>query len=99
MNRYDVIKGPVVTEKSANQGALGNKVVFWVDLNATKLHIKDAVETLFTVKVESINTSRIPGKQKRLGRHTGRTSTRKKAYVTLKEGENMEKIFGSAAKG
>jgi large subunit ribosomal protein L23 len=97
MQRYDVIKGPVVTEKSANQGSLGNKVVFWVDLNASKLQIRDAVENLFTVKVQSINTSRIPGKQKRLGRYTGKTSTRKKAYVTLKEGENMEKIFGSAA--
>jgi large subunit ribosomal protein L23 len=93
---YGIIKGPVITEKSAMLGTdKQGKVVFWVDLKASKPDIKRAVESLFNVKVESINTNRMPGKVKRMGKYSGRTSTRKKAYITLKEGENIEGLFGS----
>lgn len=94
---YSIIKGPVITEKSAMQGTeTKSKVTFWVDLKANKNDIKRAVEELFKVKVDSINTNRVPGKVKRMGRYAGRTSTRKKAYVTLKEGESIEGLFGGA---
>jgi large subunit ribosomal protein L23 len=94
---YSIIKGPVITEKSAMQGTdTQSKVAFWVDLKSSKNDIKRAIEELFSVKVDSINTMRIGGKVKRMGRYAGRTSTRKKAYITLKEGENIEGLFGGA---
>lgn len=96
-DQYSIIKGPVVTEKSATQGTDANKVVFWVEPSASKLQIRDAVEKLFSVKVVNVNTMKIPGKQKRMGRYMGKTSLRKKAYVTLKEGESVEQIFGGGA--
>jgi large subunit ribosomal protein L23 len=93
---YSILKGPVITEKS---GMLGtdkqSTVAFWVDLKASKPDIKRAIEGLFKVKVDSINTNRMPGKVKRMGKHSGRTSTRKKAYITLKEGESIEGLFGA----
>ncbi|MEE9543584.1 MAG: 50S ribosomal protein L23, partial [Thermodesulfobacteriota bacterium] len=52
--------------------------------------------SLFNVKVDNINTNKVPGKVKRMGRYAGKTSTRKKAYVTLKEGESIEGLFGGA---
>ncbi len=94
---YKVIKGPIITEKCAMLGTdKQSKVAFWVDLKASKPEIKRAIEKLFSVKVDSINTFRLPGKLKRMGRHSGKTSTRKKAYVTLKEGQSIEGLFGSA---
>jgi large subunit ribosomal protein L23 len=93
---YTVLKGPVITEKSAMLGTdTKSTVAFWVDLKASKPEIKRAIEGLFKVKVDSINTNRMPGKVKRMGKHAGRTSTRKKAYVTLKEGESIEGLFGA----
>ncbi len=89
---YSIIKSPVITEKSASQGMTANKVVFWVEPKANKFQIKDAVEKVFGVKVEDVNTQRVPSKVKRLGRYSGRTSIRKKAYITLKEGESIEEL-------
>jgi large subunit ribosomal protein L23 len=88
-NHYSVIKGPVVTEKSTAQGAEGNKVAFWVDTKANKKEVKEAVERIFNVTVLGINTHRVPGKLKRMGRFAGKRSTRKKAYVTLKPGDSI----------
>jgi large subunit ribosomal protein L23 len=93
MHTHDVIKGPVITEKGASQGAEGNKVVFWVALSANKDQIKEAIEKAFNVHVVAVNTYRLPGKVKRLGKYAGKTPVRKKAYVTLKEGETIEQIF------
>lgn len=93
-NIYSIIKSPVVTEKSTLQTAAANKVVFWVDLKANKKDIKEAVEKAFNVKVLDVNTQRVPGKIKRLGKYAGRSSTRKKAYVTLKEGQKIELFEG-----
>jgi large subunit ribosomal protein L23 len=72
----------------------GNKVVFWVDLHANKKDIKEAVEKVFSVKVLDVNTQRVPGKVKRMGKFAGRTPTRKKAYISLREGDKIEIFEG-----
>ncbi len=89
---YDVIKRPVITEKSTGLKETQRVVVFEVAKAATKKEIKDAVEKLFKVKVEDVKTAVLPGKWKRIGRSMGKTSSWKKAYVTLKEGEKMDFI-------
>ncbi len=91
---YSIIKSPVVTEKSMTRLSENNQVVLWVDVNANKTQIKVAVEEAFEVKVEAVNTQKVPGKVKRMGRQAGRTPVRKKAYVTLKEGEKIEMFEG-----
>ncbi len=93
MDMYSIIKSPVITEKATKDIAEG-KVCFWVDVRANKQEIKTAVEKIFNVKVDSINTQIVPGKLRRMGRFAGRTSMRKKAYVKLKEGHTID-IFGS----
>lgn len=93
-NAYSVIKSPVITEKSMAKTAEGNKVVFWVEPSANKKDIKEAVEMAFTVKVLKVNTQRVPGKIKRLGKFAGKRPTRKKAYITLKEGDKIEMFEG-----
>jgi len=87
---YSIIKAPVVTEKATALSAEGNKVVFWVEPGANKKEIKAAVEKLFNVKVDGVNTERLPRKTKRLGKFAGRTVLKKKAYVTLKQGQKIE---------
>ncbi len=89
---YDVIKRPIITEKTTNLKENQTTVVFEVAKQATKNEIKDAVEKLFKVKVVDVKTAILPGKWKRIGRSFGRTSSWKKAYVTLKEGEKMDFI-------
>jgi large subunit ribosomal protein L23 len=93
-NHYEIIKGPVVTEKSTAQGAEGNKVVFWVDTKANKKEVKEAVEKVFNVTVLVVNTHKVPGKLKRMGRFSGKRPTRKKAYITLKQGDKIEIFEG-----
>ncbi len=88
---YHVVKAPVITEKATFLRE-ENKVVLKVDKSATKKDIKDAVEKLFKVKVESVRTVVLPGKWKRIGRNIGRTSSWKKAIVTLKKGEKLDFI-------
>jgi large subunit ribosomal protein L23 len=91
---YSIIKAPVITEKSTAQTAENNKVVFWVDPDANKGDIKAAVEKLFKVKVIDVNTHRVPGKVKRMGKSSGQKPTRKKAYVSLREGDKIELFEG-----
>lgn len=93
-NVYSVIKSPVITEKSMAKTAEGNKVVLWVDPSANKRDIKTAVEKAFNVNVVDVNTYRLPGKIKRMGKFAGRRPTRKKAYITLKEGDRIEMFEG-----
>ena len=93
-NFYSIIKAPIITEKSMAKAAEGNKVVFWVDPVANKKDIKEAIETVFSVKVVSVNTNMVPGKFKRVGKFTGQRPTRKKAYITLKEGDKIEMFEG-----
>ncbi len=94
---YSIIRSPIVTEKSTYLNAEANKVVFWVDISANKSEIKKAVESIFNVKVTAVNTQRVPGKVKRMGRFSGRRPTRKKAYVTLREGDSIELLEGMKA--
>ncbi len=90
MNNYrDIIKAPIVTEKSAAL-ADTNTIVFSVDPKANKTQIKQAVEAIFNVKVVSVNTLNAPTKKKRVGRYTGRTNKVKKAIVKLAEGSSIE---------
>jgi large subunit ribosomal protein L23 len=71
------------------------KYVFEVDMDANKIEIAAAVEKIFSVNVVSVNTLRVKGKKKRLGRTEGKTGEMKKAYVTLKEGQRIQ-IFEGA---
>ena len=81
---YDIIKRPVLTEKSYEDMA-SKKYTFEVAIDANKTEIKSALEEIFEgVKVESVNTMRIQGKMKRQGRYVGRRPERKKAIITLK---------------
>ncbi len=91
MNNYrDVIKAPIITEKSATLKENGNVVVFSVDPKANKVQIKKAVEKIFNVKVESVNTINVKPRKKRVGRYAGLTNRKKKAIVKLKEGSSIE---------
>jgi large subunit ribosomal protein L23 len=91
MNEYrDIIKGPIVTEKSAALSQNNNTVTFSVDVKANKTQIKQAIEKVFNVKVESVNTVNVRPKDKRVGRYAGKTNRVKKAIVKLKEGSSIE---------
>ena len=92
-NPRDILKKPLITEKS-NDLLAENKYTFLVDLDANKIEIRQAVESLFKVKVEKVNTMRVKGKIKRVRRIPGRTPERKKAIVTLKEGDRIEIFEG-----
>ncbi len=90
MNIYDVIKKPLVTEKSTLEKDARNVIALEVSRDANKIEIKQAVEKLFKVEVTGVNTVNVAGKVKRVGKHTGKRSNWKKAYVTLKEGSNVD---------
>ena len=87
---YDVIKKPLVTEKTTTEKDTNNVVAFVVDADANKIEIKAAVEKLFKVQVASVNTVNVAGKVKRRGTRIGKRSKWKKAYVTLKPGSNVD---------
>lgn len=90
MKKYDIIKGPIITEKSSEIAQNNNQITLSVDTKVNKIEIKDAVEKLFNVKVESVNTINVRPKKKRVGRYPGKTNKVKKAIVTLKEGSSIE---------
>ncbi len=85
----EIIKAPVITEKSQIQKANG-QFVFKVDPKANKTEIKQAIEKIFNVKVVKISTLNEKPKKKRVGRYTGLTNRSKKAIVTLAEGQTIE---------
>ena len=93
MDASDILIKPIVTEKSTALMEEG-KYTFQVPLNVTKIEIRQAVEQVFNVKVQAVNTMRYEGKMKRLGRTQGRRSDWKKAIVTLKPGETIELFEG-----
>lgn len=93
MEARDILIRPIVTEKSAALMEQG-KYTFRVPLAATKIQIRQAVEQIFKVKVQAVNTMRYEGKLKRMGRTQGRRSDWKKAVVTLKPGEAIELFEG-----
>ena len=88
-NIYNIIKNPVVTEKTTKI-AENNQFVFKVDVSSSKESIKKAVEKIFKVKVKNINTIKIKGKTKVFKGTKGRRADYKKAIVSLKEGENLD---------
>ena len=90
MNIYSIIKKPHVTEKTSLGGEVTNTVAIVVDKDANKIEIKQAVETLFKVKVDAVRTVNVAGKLKRVGRNIGKHSNWKKAYVTLQKGQSLD---------
>jgi len=86
----EIVKAPVITEKSGNINADGKKFVFKVDSKANKTEIKLAIEKLFNVKVKAIQTINVKPKKRRVGRYTGLTNRTKKAIVTLEEGQTID---------
>ncbi|GBG04205.1 50S ribosomal protein L23 [Lactobacillus rodentium] len=94
MDARDIILRPVVTEKSMD--LMDNKkYTFDVLVSATKTQVRDAIEEIFDVKVKKVNIMNVRGKEKRVGRYTGKTARRRKAIVTLTEDSNDIKIFNN----
>ena len=89
---YRVIQKPVITEKATNDMYGRNAYHFRVPVDANKVEIRQSVETLFDVKVSSVNTLRVSGKSRRRGWRAGHTASWKKAMVTLAEGYEIEVI-------
>ncbi|WAA14007.1 50S ribosomal protein L23 [Fervidibacillus halotolerans] len=92
MDVRDVIKRPVITERSMDI-LNDKKYTFEVDVKATKTQVKRAVEEIFGVKVEKVNIMNYKGKFKRMGKYTGYTKKRRKAIVTLTEDSKDIEIF------
>ncbi|OPX84424.1 MAG: 50S ribosomal protein L23 [Pelotomaculum sp. PtaB.Bin104] len=92
-NPRDILRKPLVTEKSTSL-LKDNKYTFVVDINANKVEIRQAVESIFKVKVEKVNTMRVKGKIKRVRRVPGKTPDIKKAVVTLRDGDRIEIFEG-----
>ena len=92
----DVIRRPLITEKTSLLREDGRTIVFQVAPNANKIQIRRAIEQLLGAKVESIRTSIAHGKVKRQGRYAGRRSDWKKAYVKLREGAKMPEFLEGA---
>jgi large subunit ribosomal protein L23 len=91
-NPRDIIKRPVITERTS-EFVEQLKYVFEVDIRSNKTEIKQAIESIFKVKVASVNTLRMPAKPRRYGRHSGYTSEWKKAIVQLAEGSKPLEFF------
>lgn|SRR5699024_7481201 len=91
-NLHDIIIKPIITEESMDAMAMG-KYTFMVDRRAKKSEIKKAVESIFDVKVKSINTMNVSGKLKRMGVHVGRTASWKKAIITLTDDSEGIEFF------
>ena len=87
---YQTIIRPIITEKSA----AGGGVVFKVNSKATKTEVKEAVESLFKVEVDSVRTCHFVGKKKRVNRSIGKRAGYKKAYISLKPGYSIDVVEG-----
>jgi len=95
--KYEILRRPLITEKSSYQSSVLNKVVFEVARKATKAQIKQAVEDIFEVEVERVNVMNMPAKSARKGRGRRlviRRSSYKKAIVTLAEGQSIDVFEG-----
>ncbi|MBF0560339.1 MAG: 50S ribosomal protein L23 [Nitrospirae bacterium] len=92
---YDVIKKPLFNEKGMDMKERENKILIEIDPRANKHEVKQAVEEIFKVKVEKVATINVGGKLKRYGKSIGRRSDRKKAIITLKQGEKLDFIEGA----
>ncbi len=90
---HQIVKKPLLTEKTTMQKEESRVVAFEVARDANKIEIKQAIEKAFDVKVDDVNTMIVAGKIKRVGRQFGKRPNRKKAYITLAEGSNID-FFG-----
>ena len=95
MMHHDVIKRPVITEKTSIQKAISNQFTFEVDRKANRIEIKRAIEGIFEVSVASVRTMQVKGKAKRRGRIVGKRRNWKKAIVKLMPGERIEFFEGA----
>jgi large subunit ribosomal protein L23 len=86
---YQISRRPVITEKGLGVKETQATLVFEVAARATKTEVKEAVQSIFKVKVDSVRTANFPGKERRRGKFVGSRPDWKKAYVRLKEGEKM----------
>ena len=93
MNHHEVLRRPIITEKSGLQSEYLNRYTFEVDVRANKHQVRDAVEHVFDVQVVSVNVMNVRGKS-RLGKVTGRTRDWKKAIVTLAPGQSIQFFAG-----
>ena len=96
MKLTEIIRRPIITEKTTVIREDGRTLVFQVAREANKIDVRRAVETLFGSKVESVRTSVAHGKVKRQGKFVGRRSDWKKAYVKLREGEKLPEFLQGA---
>ncbi|MFC1828848.1 50S ribosomal protein L23 [Thermodesulfobacteriota bacterium] len=92
---HDIIKRPLITEKTSIQKEVHNQVTFEVDRNANRIEIKRAVENIFKVNVAGVRTIQVKGKVKRRGRILGKRRNWKKAIVTLMPGERIDFFEGA----
>ena len=95
MIQYDIIRRPVITEKTNIQKEVSNQFTFEVDRMANRLEIKKAVESVFNVKVAGVRTMQVKGKTKRKGWIVGKRRDWKKAIVTLMPGERIDFFEGA----
>lgn len=93
VNSRDIIIRPIITEKSMKIMDAENKITFEVAKGANKTEIRQAIEEIFSVKVEKVNVANCRPKTKRVGRYVGKTNAVRKAIVTLAQGEEI-KLFG-----
>ena len=96
MRPQDIIRRPLITEKSSVQREELNTLAFEVDSRANKIEIRRAVETQFKVKVAEVRVAKCHGKVRRQGRFAGRRPDWKKAYVRLREGEKVPEFLEGA---
>ena len=96
MKLTDVIRGPLITEKTSILREDGRTIAFRVAADANKVQIKQAIEQLLGAKVATIRTSITHGKVKRQGRYAGQRPDWKKAYVTLRQGQKMPEFLEGA---
>ncbi|NVL93201.1 MAG: 50S ribosomal protein L23 [Desulfobacterales bacterium] len=94
MDVYQIIKRPLVTEKGTKQKEQANQLAFEVDRRANKILVRNAIESIFKVKVVSVRVMNVKGKERRVGRNVGRKADWKKAIVRLAPGENIEFLEG-----
>ena len=95
MIRYDIIKRPVITEKTNIQKEVSNQVTFEVDRRANRIEIQRAIENIFNVRVAGVRTMQVKGKVKQRGRIVGKRRDWKKAIVTLMPGERIDYFEGA----
>ncbi|MFO7753196.1 MAG: 50S ribosomal protein L23 [Desulfobacteraceae bacterium] len=94
MKEFDILKKPVVTEKSTLQKELENKITLEVDKRANRVQIKEAVERSFNTRVDSVRTMQVKGKKKQRGRIAGKRKDWKKAIVKLAPGQKIDFFEG-----